>query len=75
MLRGLHDTRVPMVFALVGYWAIGLGVGRRARLLRMGWRGIGIWTGLAVGLGVVAVLMLMALGLARTAGADFQAAA
>ena len=27
MLRGLHDTRVPMVFALFGYWAIGLGVG------------------------------------------------
>ena len=24
----------------------------------MGWRGIGIWTGLAAGLGVVAVLML-----------------
>ena len=57
MLRGLHDTRVPMVFALFGYWAIGLGVGV-ALAFAMDWRGIGIWTGLAAGLGVVAVLML-----------------
>ena len=57
MLRGLHDTRVPMVFALFGYWAIGLGVGV-ALAFAMDWRGIGIWTGLAVGLGVVAALML-----------------
>ena len=27
MLRGLHDTRVPMLFALVGYWVVGLGIG------------------------------------------------
>ena len=27
MLRGLHDTRVPMLFALLGYWVVGLGVG------------------------------------------------
>ena len=57
MLRGLHDTRVPMVFALVGYWAIGLGVGI-ALAFAMEWRGVGIWTGLAAGLGVVAVLMI-----------------
>jgi MATE family multidrug resistance protein len=57
MLRGLHDTRVPMIFALIGYWAIGLGVGV-ALAFAMDWRGIGIWTGLAAGLGVVALLML-----------------
>ena len=57
MLRGLHDTRVPMVFALFGYWAIGLGVGI-SLAFAMDWRGVGIWTGLAAGLGVVAVLML-----------------
>ena len=27
MLRGLHDTRVPMIFALLGYWLFGLGGG------------------------------------------------
>ena len=57
MLRGVHDTRVPMVYAAVGYWAIGLttGVGLAFGL---GWEGVGIWVGLATGLAVVAVLML-----------------
>jgi len=57
MLRGLHDTRVPMIFALFGYWAIGLGVGV-ALAFALQWRGVGIWVGLASGLAVVAVLML-----------------
>ena len=58
MLRGLHDTRVPMVYAAIGYWVVGLltGVGLGFGL---GWEGIGIWTGLAAGLGVVAVLMIV----------------
>ena len=58
MLRGLHDTRVPMLFALVGYWAIGIGVGAWLAF-RAGWDGVGIWTGLATGLAVVAALMIM----------------
>jgi MATE family multidrug resistance protein len=57
MLRGLHDTRVPMLFAFCGYWVIGIGVGVWLAFDR-GWAGVGIWTGLAVGLAVVAVLML-----------------
>jgi MATE family multidrug resistance protein len=58
MLRGLHDTTLPMAFALFGYWvagmgtAVGLGFG-------LGWGGVGIWTGLAAGLAVVSVLMLV----------------
>jgi multidrug resistance protein, MATE family len=56
MLRGLHDTRVPMVFAALGYWGIGLPL---AALLGFatGLAGIGIWIGLAVGLASVAALM------------------
>lgn len=57
MLRGLHDTRVPMLFALVGYWPIGLGFGVWLAFSR-GWQGVGIWVGLAVGLAVVAALMI-----------------
>lgn len=57
MLRGLHDTFVPMLFALLGYWVIGIGVGAWLAFAR-GWGGVGIWTGLATGLGIVAVLML-----------------
>lgn len=57
MLRGLHDTRVPMLFALLGYWGIGLGAGAWLAFAR-GWGGVGIWLGLAIGLGIVAILMI-----------------
>lgn len=57
MLRGLHDTTVPMIFALMGYWFIGIGVGAGLAFWQ-GWEGIGVWVGLASGLGIVAVLML-----------------
>ena len=56
MLRGLHDTRVPMVFAAIGYWAIGLTLGV-VLAFPLGLEGVGIWIGLAAGLAVVAVLM------------------
>jgi len=58
ILRGLHDTRVPMLFTFVGYWVIGTGVGLWLAF-RAGWGGVGIWTGLAIGLAMVAVLMLV----------------
>lgn len=57
MLRGLHDTTVPMIFALMGYWFIGIGVGAGLAFWQ-GWEGIGVWVGLASGLGIVAILML-----------------
>lgn len=57
MLRGLHDTRWPLMFALVGYWVVGLGIGIWLAFGR-DWRGVGIWVGLAAGLAAVAVLML-----------------
>ena len=56
MLRGLHDTRVPMLFAGLGYWIIGMPLALLlAFYLRLG--GVGIWSALAFGLAVVAVLM------------------
>ena len=57
MLRGLHDTTMPMLFALMGYWFIGIGLGAGLAFWQ-GWEGVGIWAGLAGGLSVVAVLML-----------------
>ena len=57
MLRGVHDTAVPMIIALFGYWGIGIGIGAWLAF-REGWGGTGIWTGLAIGLGIVAVLLL-----------------
>ena len=57
MLRGLHDTRWPLIFALVGYWVFGLGIGAWLAFAR-DWQGVGIWVGLATGLASVAALML-----------------
>jgi len=57
MLRGLHDTRWPLLFALVGYWIVGLGIGTWLAFGR-DWKGVGIWVGLASGLAAVAALML-----------------
>ncbi len=56
MLRGLGDTRVPMIYAAIGYWGIGLPCGA-ALAFGAGLGGAGIWMGLATGLAVVAVLM------------------
>jgi multidrug resistance protein, MATE family len=57
MLRGLHDARTPMLFALTGYWGIGLPLGVLLAF-PLGLNGIGIWIGLATGLAVVACLMI-----------------
>ncbi|HEY4251845.1 MAG TPA: MATE family efflux transporter [Roseomonas sp.] len=56
-LRGLKDTRVPMLFAALGYWGIGLPLGV-VLALPLGLEARGVWWGLAAGLAVVAVLML-----------------
>lgn len=55
-LRGLSDMTAPAVIAVLGYWAAGapisyfFGHG-------VGWGGVGVWLGLAAGLGVAAVVM------------------
>jgi multidrug resistance protein, MATE family len=56
-LRGLKDTRVPAILAAVGYWLVGFPVGILLAF-KAGWGGVGIWWGLAIGLAVVALLML-----------------
>ncbi|HEY0113673.1 MAG TPA: MATE family efflux transporter [Allosphingosinicella sp.] len=57
MLRGLQDTKVPMVFAAFGYWVVGLATGI-GLAFGLGMKGVGLWIGLATGLAVVSVLML-----------------
>ena len=57
MLRGLHDTTVPMVYAAIGYWGIGLTLGV-VLAFYLGVGGNGIWIGLCAGLAAVAVLLL-----------------
>jgi len=56
-LRGVGDTRVPMLLNLLGFWCIGLPV---SALLGfpLGVGPQGVWWGLATGIGVVAILLL-----------------
>ena len=54
MLRGLHDTRWPLFFALFGYWGVGLGVGSWLAFAQTGAAsesGSGLRSGSAVRLG------------------------
>jgi MATE family multidrug resistance protein len=56
ILRGLKDTKVPMLVAGIGYW----GVGMPACALfafGLGWEGSGVWYGLLAGLALVAVIL------------------
>jgi len=55
-LRGLTDTTMPMVIALIGYWAVGLPVAYVLGFV-FDLRGVGVWIGLAAGLGLVAVVL------------------
>jgi MATE family multidrug resistance protein len=58
MLRGMQDTRAPMLIALFGYWVIGFPLAL-ALAFPLGWGGLGVWTGLAIGLAFVAAAILM----------------
>lgn len=59
-LRGLKDTRVPMLITIFAYWCVGLPLG--------GWFGLhlngrapGLWVGLILGLSVAALLLALRL--------------
>ena len=56
MLRGVQDTRVPMLMAIVSYWLIGLPVSY-VMGFTAGWGGVGIWLGLSIGLAAACVGM------------------
>lgn len=55
-LRGLGNTRTPMVWNLVGYWVIALPLGYWW-CFRLGWGAVGLWDGLCL------ALILIGLGL------------
>lgn len=57
MLRGVQDTRVPMIMAAISYWVIGVPVSYVMGFV-LGWDGVGVWSGLAVGLACAGVLLM-----------------
>ncbi|TFL19620.1 MATE family efflux transporter [Jannaschia formosa] len=58
MLRGVQDTRMPMVYAMVGYWLLGIPTSYVLGF-PLGLGPDGIWLGLCVGLAAVAVALAL----------------
>jgi multidrug resistance protein, MATE family len=56
-LRGLKDTRIPMVIGIIAYWGIGLTSGCLLGL-HWGMGGVGLWLGLAIGLAIAATVLV-----------------
>ncbi|MGF1512098.1 MAG: MATE family efflux transporter [Elainellaceae cyanobacterium] len=55
-LRGLKDTRIPMVMGAIAYWVIGVPCSYITGFT-LGWGGVGLWWGLAVGLAIAAATL------------------
>ena len=58
LLRGLGDTRMPMIINVIGFWCIGMPV---SLWLGFGldYGAVGLWWGLVVGLVIVAVFLIV----------------
>jgi multidrug resistance protein, MATE family len=57
VLRGLGDTRTPMVTNLLGHWALGLPLGFLL-CFGLGHGIVGLWIGLSTGLMAVGLVLL-----------------
>ena len=60
-LRGLQDTKWPMVIAAVAYWPVGVGTAYLFGFT-LGWGGVGVWSGLVVGLACAAAVLTWRFG-------------
>jgi MATE family multidrug resistance protein len=57
-LRGLNDTRVPLLFAVVSFWLVGFAASY-GLAFPLGYGAIGIWIGFSVSLVVFAALLIL----------------
>jgi MATE family multidrug resistance protein len=58
VLRGVGDTRGPMLINLLGYWVLGLPLSVYLGFVA-GLGPVGLWWGLVLGLGIVAISLLI----------------
>lgn len=65
-LRGVQDTRIPMIYAILAYWAVGIPVSYVLGFV-IGWGPQGIWLGLVAGL--LAATLALALRFLRLTAA------
>jgi MATE family multidrug resistance protein len=56
LLRGVQDTKVPMVMAAVSYWIVGMPCSYLLGFV-LGFGAMGIWAGLVAGLAVAGLLL------------------
>ena len=56
LLRGMHDTRIPMLMAAFSYWLVGVPVSYALGFV-FGFGAIGVWMGLVVGLSLAWITM------------------
>lgn len=56
LLRGVQDTKIPMMFAAISYWGLGIPASYVFGFV-LGWEGIGVWFGLVLGLAAAGVLL------------------
>ncbi len=66
-LRGISDTKVPMILVSIGYWGVGLTTAWICAFV-LDWRGIGVWMGLAVGLAFAAIVLTIRFALRERLG-------
>jgi multidrug resistance protein, MATE family len=59
-LRGYRDTTIPLLLAVVGYWGVGF-TGGWLLGFPAGYGPLGLWSGLAVGLATVALMLTLRL--------------
>jgi MATE family, multidrug efflux pump len=57
VLRGLNDTRVPLLIAAISYWAVGF-VSCLWLGFPIGLGAVGVWIGLSIGTAVYAILLV-----------------
>src|SRR5580692_7964313 len=57
-LRGLGDTRTPMLCHFTAYWIIGLPLGAWL-CFRLGWGAFGLWAGLSLALILIGIVLLL----------------
>lgn len=57
LLRGVQDTRVPMIISAISYWPVGITSGYLFGF-PLGYGAIGIWAGLVLGLFVAQALLM-----------------
>jgi MATE family multidrug resistance protein len=57
LLRGVQDTKWPMILAAISYWLIGVSTGYGLAFVA-GWEGVGVWLGLVAGLATASVLLM-----------------